>query len=225
MGEFIEMLENILYDRFATANMSASVMLVELLLALIAGMYIFFVYRIVTRRSVYVRSFHISLPIITVITCTIIMTLQCSILVTLGALGALSIIRFRTAIKDPMDLVFIFWSIVEGIVCGADLVKLAVCSIIVITLLIVFLELMPIVWSPLYLILNVDEVDHEGEVVKAIADNTRRYRVKSRNVNPNGMDMVVEVEPREESKLVSAVSKLESVRSTSLISHDGDVNF
>ena len=82
------------------------------------ALYIFFAYRILTRRTFYSKSFNISLPALVLITAGIILTIQSSVVVSLGMVGALSIVRFRTAVKDPMDLVFLFWAISTGIICG-----------------------------------------------------------------------------------------------------------
>ena len=95
---------------------------------LIAGffaLYIFFAYRLLTRRTFYSKSFNIALPALVMITAGVILTIQSSVVISLGMVGALSIVRFRTAIKDPMDLVFLFWAISTGIICGAGLAQIS----------------------------------------------------------------------------------------------------
>jgi hypothetical protein len=108
---------------------AASAMLITCLIAL----YIFLVYRIVTRKTFYSKTFNIAIAAIAVITAAVIITIQSSIVVSLGMVGALSIVRFRTAVKDPLDLVFLFWSIVVGIICGVGLAEIAVMLSIIVT--------------------------------------------------------------------------------------------
>ena len=106
-------------EGFASTVITTSTVVVALGIACALALYIFFVYRIVTRKTFYSKNFNISLAGVTVITTALILTMQSSVVLSLGMVGALSIVRFRTAIKDPMDLMFLFWSISVGIICGA----------------------------------------------------------------------------------------------------------
>ena len=96
-----------------------------LIITCIIAFYIFMVYRLITKKTFYSKTFNISIASIAVITAAIILAVQSSIVISLGMVGALSIVRFRTAIKEPMDLVFLFWSIAVGICCGAHVVGIA----------------------------------------------------------------------------------------------------
>ncbi|MBQ5757619.1 MAG: DUF4956 domain-containing protein, partial [Clostridia bacterium] len=98
---------------------------VALALSCLFAFYIFIVYRVMTRKTFYSKTFNIALAGVTVITTAIILTIQSSIVVSLGMVGALSIVRFRTAVKEPMDLMFLFWSISVGIICGAGIAEIA----------------------------------------------------------------------------------------------------
>ena len=100
------------------AELSVSEILVVLGVTLLLSLYIFFIYRIFTRKTFYNKSFNISLAATALITAAVIITIQSSIVVSLGMVGALSIVRFRTAVKDPLDLVFMFWSLAVGIICS-----------------------------------------------------------------------------------------------------------
>jgi len=99
-----------------------------LLITAIISIYIFFCYRLLVRRTFYSKGFNISLIAVAVITSAIVLTIQTNLVVSLGMVGALSIVRFRTAVKDPMDLVFLFWSISAGIICGAGYAMIAVIA-------------------------------------------------------------------------------------------------
>lgn len=95
-------------------------------IACILACYIFVVYRLVTKKIFYSKSFNIALAVIAVVTAAIILAVQSSIVISLGMVGALSIVRFRTAVKEPMDLCFLFWSIAVGICCGARVMEVCI---------------------------------------------------------------------------------------------------
>ena len=139
--------------------------------------------------------------------------------------GALSIVRFRTAIKDPMDLVFLFWSISVGIICGAGLYEVALLTCLVVTVLILVLENIPASRAPMMLVVSLSDSDKEAQILDIVKKYSRFFKVKSRNLMGNGMDMVVEVKVKEESAFVKEVSAVEQVQSASLIAHDGEVTF
>ena len=106
---------------FQNTNLSMKTVALLLVAAGVLGIYLFFVYRIMTANTFYSKNFNVSLIMMCVITTAIIVTIQSSVVVSLGMVGALSIVRFRTAVKDPLDLIFMFWSISIGIICGAGM--------------------------------------------------------------------------------------------------------
>ncbi len=104
-----------------SADMSVGMILVYLAVAAVIGFYIFLIYRVITKKTFYDKNFNISIWVLTVITAAIILVISSNIVLSLGMVGALSIVRYRTAIKDPMDLVFMFWALFEGRSWGACL--------------------------------------------------------------------------------------------------------
>ena len=119
----IDLLKKAFMEGYATSSITIGTVLICIGCTMLIAVYIYFIYKIVNRNSFYNKGFNISLVIIAVITAAIILTIQSNIVVSLGMVGALSIVRFRTAIKDPMDLAFLFWSISAGIICGAAAIK------------------------------------------------------------------------------------------------------
>ena len=105
-------------EGFASTEITTLTVVAALGVACLLALYIFFVYRVVTRKTFYSKNFNITLAGVTVITASLILTMQSSVVLSLGMVGALSIVRFRTAIKDSRDTVYIFWSIIVGICCG-----------------------------------------------------------------------------------------------------------
>ena len=187
--------------------------------------YIFIVYRLITRKTFYSKTFNISIAVIAVITAAVIITIQSSIVVSLGMVGALSIVRFRTAIKDPLDLVFLFWSIVVGIICGVGLAEIAILLSIIVTAGIVLLDRIPVAKAPMMLVVNSSDLDAEQKLMEIIDKYTKHSTVKSRNMTQNSLDMIVELRTNAGSELLKEILCLNGVLSASLLSHDGEVTF
>ena len=212
-------------EGFATAELTGRVILAALGIAAVLALYIFFVYRIMTRKTFYSRNFGIALVGVALITAALILTMQSSVVISLGMVGALSIVRFRTAIKDPLDLMFLFWSISVGIICGAGMAQIAVILSVGLTVGILLLEKLPVAKAPMILVVNADGLDAEERVCAAVAGFAKHYSVKSRNVTAGAVDLVLELRTAQGAELVKAVNALEGVRSASLMSHDGEVSF
>ncbi len=189
------------------------------------ALYIFFAYRILTRRTFYSKSFNISLPALVLITAGIILTIQSSVVVSLGMVGALSIVRFRTAVKDPMDLVFLFWAISTGIICGAGLAQIACVLCFVLTIVLVVFDRIPVGRSPKILMVSGSSHDVEARVVDTLEKYCRFYSVKSRAFASSRIDMVVELRTNKESELIREIAGLENVTSSTLLAHDGEITY
>ena len=191
----------------------------------VLGIYIYLVYRLVSRKAFYSKNFNISLVAMAMITAAIILAIQSSVVISLGMVGALSIVRFRTAVKDPMDLVFLFWSISVGIICGAGLYGMALMLSLCVTIVVLMLDFFPTLSAPMLLVLNAQNEDVEDEVTAVVSKYARHYRIKSRNLTKNGMDMVMELRvKKDESGMVKEINKLAGVESVSLLAHDGETS-
>ncbi|MCQ2081916.1 MAG: DUF4956 domain-containing protein [Lachnospiraceae bacterium] len=220
---FQDAIKKSVLEGFSSQDIPTSQIVVVLGITFLIGLYIYFIYKLANRTAMYDKTFHNSMALISVITAGIIVAMQSSIVISLGMVGALSIVRFRTAIKSSMDLMFLFWSIGEGIICGAGLFKVAVIVALIITVGIFVLEYMPGSRRPLLLIVNSESVDSEDEIVKIVAKTCKSYKVKSRNLKKNGFDIILEVYSKEEKSIVSEISSIDSVVNVSLLAHDGEV--
>lgn len=199
---------------------AASVMAITLLLAL----FIFLIYKITTKKQFYSRGFNISLVGTALITAAIILTVQSNIVISLGMVGALSIVRFRTAIKEPMDLMFLFWSISIGIICGAGLAQIGIILSITMTVVVFALDRIPSTVAPLIMVVNMNDVEGESKVVQCIETVCKYYKVKSKSVSGSGsMNMTIELKLDKNNTIVQDVAKIEGVTSVSLLEHDGEV--
>lgn len=212
-------------EGFSSTDINIYTAAIAMLITSALGLYIFVVYRTLTRKTFYSKSFNISLAAIAVITSAVIITIQSSIVVSLGMVGALSIVRFRTAIKDPMDLVFLFWSIVVGIVCGVGMAEIAMLLSIIVTVGIVLLDKLPVAQAPMLLVVNSSDLDAEGELIEVVSRHAKHSTVKSRNMTRDSLDMVVELRTSSGSDLLRDVLAVGGVTSASLLSHDGEVTF
>ena len=191
-------------------------------MAAVLALYIYLIYKLVTRSAFYSRDFNKSLAMLPVITAGILLAMQSSFVISLGSVGALSIVRFRNAVKDPMDLVFLFWSISIGIVCGAKLYALAILLSLVLTVLVFVLDLIPAAKSPMLLVMNGSV---EAALQPILKQQAKAAHVKSRNLTTAGIDLIVELRPNDPPALVQACAALPGVQSVSLLDHDGQIRY
>ena len=222
---FQDVLKKSFLEGFVSTDLSTTTIVVSLAVTAAIAVYIFAVYRLMSRNSFYSKGFNISLVALAVITASIILTIQSSVVISLGMVGALSIVRFRTAVKEPQDLVFLFWSISTGIICGAGLFEVAVITAILVTAVLLFLELIPTRSESVLLIVNADNCDVEEELMKIVGGYSSKPHVKSRNINMHGCDLIIELRVKDGGSLVKDVSGLKGVRNVSLLSHDGEVTY
>ena len=225
MSNFSDIFKKSFLQGFTGGDISTGRIAATLAVTALIALYIFVIYRVVTRKTFYSKTFNISLVALAVVTAAIILAMQSNLVISLGMVGALSIIRFRTAIKDPMDLVFLFWSISVGIICGAGLYEIALLTSLLVTVVVIGLDLFPTSKAPMMLVVNATELDAENAVVEAVKTSGKVCKVKSRNVCAGHLDMIIEVRVTKEAELVKAVSEIAAVTSVSLISHDGEVTF
>ena len=187
--------------------------------------YIFVVYRLITKKTFYSKNFNIALAGIAVVTAGIILAVQSSIVISLGMVGALSIVRFRTAIKEPMDLCFLFWSIAVGICCGAHMTEVAVVLSLVLTVLVIILDRLPVGRAPMILVANLSDSKEEPALTGKVGEYCKYYKVKSRNIAMGQCNLVMEVRAAKEYEMMQELARLSGVESVSLVSHDGEVTF
>lgn len=226
MMSFSDIFKKSFLDGYSTVEMSTTQILVVMAFTTLISIYIFYCYRVMTRRTFYSKNFNIALVALAIITAGVILTIQSSVVVSLGMVGALSIVRFRTAIKDPMDLVFLFWSISVGIICGAGLVEIAILMSLVVTLVLFILDKTKVARAPYILVINAAASDEISEKISSVVDEFCKYsKEKSRTLTSTQLDLVMELRVENGEALTSKLSKIEGVNSVALLSHDGEVTF
>ncbi|NLP16694.1 MAG: DUF4956 domain-containing protein [Clostridiales bacterium] len=194
--------------------------IMSLLAAYICGMIIYFVYKYFYRGVLYSHSFNILLVLVSMITAFIVLTISSNIVLSLGMVGALSIVRFRTAVKDPLDVGFLFFAISIGITCGASLYLMSFVSTIIISLIYIFMVKVRTHTQVYLLILKYDQKAGE-EVHKVLAD--MKYALKNKTVFGDNIELTVEMKMKsEDTEFVSALSRLDGVHSAALVNYSGD---
>ena len=206
-----------------TNGVDVKTIVITLVVTCLLAMYIFFTYRMVTKKTFYSKNFNLSLIAMAVITASIILTIQSNIVLSLGMVGALSIIRFRTAIKDPLDLVFLYWAISVGIICGAGLSIIAVAISILMSLIVILMQKYPVKKLSMILVVNSNLLDSDTEILDTVKKYSKHYKIKSRNLTPTSLDLIIEINVEKDSKLVHEMLKIDGVTSASILTHDGEI--
>ncbi len=222
---FKDIIKKSVLESFTGSNITTTTVCITLAITIVLALYIFAVYYLSTRKTFYNKSFNVSLAAIAVITASIILAMQSNLAISLGMVGALSIVRFRTAVKDPKDLVFLFWSISVGIICGAGIYEIAIISSLIVTIGLFALELTPIGNASGLLVVNCSSLDQESQIMDIVKGSCKNVSVKSRNASVAGVDFVVECRAKEPSAMLQKLQELEGVTGVSLLEHDGEVNF
>lgn len=192
-----------------------------LIITAIIALYIFLVYRLLTRKTFYSRNFNISLVGIALITAAIILTIQSNIVISLGMVGALSIVRFRTAVKNPMDLMFLFWALGVGIICGSGHAVYAVCLSVLLTIVIIILDWIPVAKASMILVVNATNNQAETDIMAVVRQHCHHAQVKARNTTTSSLALTIELRLAD-GVLVNEVQALPSVTAVSLITHNGE---
>lgn len=218
---FGAIIERSFWEGYATSDINIKTMFVCAVFTALIALYICFVYRLVSKKTFYDKEFHLSIFALSIITAMVILTIQSNIVVSLGMVGALSIVRFRTAVKSPMDLVFLFWSIAAGIICGAGFAMIAVIGSIVLTIGIIAFSSFSGGRECMILVIN-SSTDIEEAVIEAIK-GLCNYKVRSRSITGNNVNLAIEVRTDEPHKLVTTVNGLDNITSVSLVEHSGEI--
>ena len=216
----IEVFENI-FNMYSNESITTVTIISVLLMVLFLSVYEFLVYRFVSHRSFYNKSFNITIAILPFFISTIILCLQSNIIITLGTIGALAIIRFRTAVKDPVDMLYLLWSVYVGIICGCQLFEVGVLTSILVTIVLVVLDHVNFGRKPFVLILHSNE-DIENELKTSFASKKISNKFKSRNYTNKGYDYAIEFTTKDIEGLKKELSDNEKVSKYSIIEYDAD---
>ena len=198
-------------------------MIIALVLAFLVGLFIYFIYQKTYRGVMYSASFGVTLVALTMITTLVILAVTSNAVLSLGMVGALSIVRFRTAIKEPLDIAFLFWSIAAGIVLAAGMIPLAVIGSAVIGGVLILFVNRKTYTRPYIVVLRCENEVAETAVTDYLKDNVEKYSVKSKTVQKGLIELDVEVRLKDEDTyFVNNMASMNGVISAVLVSYNGD---
>lgn len=219
-------IKDVLSEKLANGFSGSDITVAEIALTLgitfIIAMYLFVVYRLITENAFYSKNYNIAMVAMSLVTAGIVMAMQSSLVISLGMVGALSIVRFRTAIKEPIDLLFLFWSIGTGIICGAGLYKVAIVLAVCVTIAIVLLKVIPENNQGQVLFINFTGDITDEDINKAVEPFGKIMAVKSRNVTGRGTNLVCDVKIKDAQGMVKALNSISGMTGVSLMAHDGE---
>lgn len=198
-------------------------MVIALVLAFGLGMFIFLVYKKTYQGVMYSSSFGTTLVALTMITTVVILAVTSNVVLSLGMVGALSIVRFRTAIKEPLDIAFLFWSIAVGIVLAAGLIPLAVIGSVVIGLVLLILVNKKSHCNPYIIVLSCADSAIEKKAKQYVEKHVKKCVVKSKTAQKGLIELTMEVRlVNEDTDFINALAEVDGVNSAVLVSYNGE---
>lgn len=196
---------------------------IALALAFVVGLFIYFVYRKTFNGVMYASSFGISLIGLSLITTLVILAVSSNVILSLGMVGALSIVRFRTAIKEPLDIVYLFWAIASGIVFGAGLIPLGVLGSLIVGIVLLIFSNRRLRENPYLLVVSCEDEEAEQKMKALLDAQVKKQMVKSKTISEKGIELTIEVRLQEAStQFVNQVAGLPGVANAVLVSYNGD---
>ena len=221
MTTFTDIIKNSFLEE--TADFSIAAASVSLLSALFIGLFIFFIYKKTYAGVMYSKPFNTSLVLLSVLTTFVILAVTSNVVLSLGMVGALSIVRFRTAIKEPLDLVFLFWSISVGIILGAGLYSLAFLGSAFITVILLVLTGKVDSSTPYILMLQLENENAELQATEIIKNRFGKVIVKSKSITDGQPELIYEVKVKNnETSFMNELSAIEGVQNATLVSYNGN---
>ena len=218
-----DVIKSSVYERFAGGTELSfwSVSLI-LVMALLVGCYIYLVYKNFCKSEFYSKDLNITIAGMAVVVAAIMIAMQSNLLVSLGMVGALSIVRFRTAVKNPMDLLYLFWSISAGIICGVGLYVLGIVLCIIMTVLIAVLGIIPNSKAPALLVIHSDMNTEIDQINHALRAESKYLKQKSIIVKNNDKEWIFEVSSKKPDAIIQALQSVQGVRSINWLEHSGE---
>lgn len=197
--------------------------LIGMVFALVIGLFIFVIYKKTFTGIMYSTGFAMSLVGLSLVTTLVIMAVTSNVVLSLGMVGALSIVRFRAAIKEPMEIVFLFWALAVGIVIGAGMIPLAVIGSLIIGVILVLFANRKFNDTPYILIVDCSDEQAEQSALSIIKQYADKYVVKSKTVNASGIELTAEIRVKDASTaFINRISELDGVNGATLVTFNGE---
>ena len=198
-------------------------MVIAMLLAFCLGLFIFFIYKKTYAGVMYSAGFGTTLVALTMITTLVILAVTSNVVLSLGMVGALSIVRFRTAIKEPLDIAFLFWSIAAGIVLAAGMIPLAVFGSLIIGVILVIFANRKTYTIPYILVVTADSSESEKKVLDFLKQNTKKCVVKGKTATKGSIELNLEIRLKDDNTdFVNTIADYDGVESAVLVTYNGE---
>ncbi|MHB8063853.1 MAG: DUF4956 domain-containing protein [Ruminiclostridium sp.] len=205
------------------AAVSGFDMVLGIIVTFLIGLFIFMIYKKTFSGVMFSANFGLSLIGMSMITCAVILAVSSNVVLSLGMLGTLSIVRFRTAVKDPFDIVFLFWAITAGIIVGAGMIPLAVVTSLLMGIVITVFVNKKSRSTPYIIVVNCENSDVEDAVMGVIEAESAKSLVKGKSVSKTGMELTVEVQLKDGySKFVNDIINIDGVSNAVMVSYNGE---
>lgn len=203
--------------------LDVSTILGILIFSALIGLYVYMVYRLSAKSAFYSKDLNITMAGMPIMIAGIMIAMQSNLLVSFGMVGALSIVRFRTAVKNPLDLLYLFWAVSAGIICGVNLKVLALLISALMTAVVLLLQLAPVMQAPHVLVLRGDAKEVEWDAVKkCVSKEAKTAKQKTESFRSGQMEIIYEVRLKANSELMSELQKIDNLQGINLLSHDGE---
>ena len=220
---FDEIFKDSFIDNFSS-NISIPTICSTLIYAFLLSLFVFFIYKLTTKGVIYSKKFNISMALMSIITAAIVLSMQANITVSLGMVGALSIVRFRTAIKEPRDLLFLFWSISNGIIVGSGIYSIAIVLAIVLGIAMLFFDIIPEKKTPYLLVIYFKNVKTRD--IEIILNSYKiKYKLKSENLSNKESSYIYELKVNKDKDFIGEILKIKGVSEVNLLSQDGESQY
>jgi len=220
---FSEIFKNNFLEQMSEFSLIDS--MIALIAAFLLGLLIYTLYKRTFKGVMYSESFNLSLILLTLLTTFIILAVTSNVVLSLGMVGALSIVRFRTAIKDPLDLVYLFWAIGGGIVVGAGMIPLALIGSIFIALILWIKSTVSIKNQPYLIIIHSNEEKAEVKAQSILFNRSNKIRLKSKNINKQETELIYEIQlNNQDNAFINEIASINGITNIQCVSYNGDFN-
>ena len=216
---FKDIIKQSILDNFA-GDITFETIIIVLGAATAFGIYIFFIYRAAINNEFYSRDFNRTLALMSVVTAAIVLAIQSNLVISLGMVGALSIVRFRTAVKSPIDLLFLFWSISMGIICGAGLYLLACVTSVAITAVVFNLNRVGAPVALGLLVVNCKDLNVCDQTTEDVKQYTTYSRIKNKTITKDSVEIIYEIKTIKEADLERHLRQVEGINQFAFMNFD-----
>ena len=207
-----------------SSTLTLSSIIFTLCYAFLISLYVYFIYKLTTKSVIYSKKFNVTMCLMSIITSAIVLSMQANITVSLGMVGALSIIRFRTSIKEPRDLLFLFWSVSNGIIIGSQIYSIAIVLAVVLGIGMLFFDIIPEKKTPCLLVIYYKNID-VFEIEHILKLNNIKYKFKSNNISSKESSCIYEINLYKNKEFLNEIVAIKGISEVNLLNQDGESQY